>query len=144
MTNPTQIALLAIGLFILWKLFFARTSFLAYLVYHTNFQLLSFVLAILRFCIYGYATYILIAVFGNIGRVSTPEDVLTIIQARPSALGGPGLIGVLLGIVIGISAFSAIYSGSAGQGRTVTVEPIKTTPRPIVWFMVRMYRWIKR
>ena len=81
-------------------------------------------LAIIRAIFFGYICYALIAVYGNFGRIESLEDVLTILKARPSQLGGPGIIGVIVGGFICIFAFFGPWRPAMPsdvlQGRTIS------------------------
>ena len=132
-----KILLIAFGIFLLWNFFHRGYSFLGFLAMDASSTILNLVLALTRALLYGYFVYALFAVYGNFTRITTPGDIFTILAARPSAVGGAGILGVIAGVAVAITAFNlrAVPTPGPLQGRNVTVE---TNVNSFKVFVVRM------
>src|ERR1041384_1042875 len=92
--------LLASLLYFLWVFFHRKGTLLSYLALNLGNSFLDFALCIARGLLYGYIVYAFIAVYGSFARISSPSDIALILTSRPSAVGGPGILGVLFGALI--------------------------------------------
>lgn len=74
----------------------------------------------------GYMIYASIAIVGSADRMRTVQDVFTILGARPSQVGGVGVLGAVIGVIFGLFSFVhwTPYQNQGGiqQGRAVRFE----------------------
>ena len=129
-----KIILVALGLIFLWFLFHREKSLLRLVTFEATNLFVVLLLHILRAIFFGYICYALIAVYGSFGRIETLGDVLTILKARPSQVGGPGIIGVIVGGIVCVFAFfgprTPVMPADVLQGRTISDQRgIKRRPR---------------
>jgi hypothetical protein len=122
-----KIIMVASGVFFLWFFFHRRRSLLGLFTFHIASTFASSIVEVVRALLFGYIAYALVAVYGSIGSISTFADVITILSARPSQVGGAGIVGVIFGVLIGAVTFfspvSVAYSESnARQGRHLVHE----------------------
>jgi hypothetical protein len=119
-----KIILVALGLIFLWFFFHREKSHLRLVTFEASNVVVTLALAIIRGLFFGYICYALVAVYGNFGRIETLGDVLTILKARPSQLGGPGVIGVIVGGFICLFALFGprrpAMPSDVLQGRTIS------------------------
>ena len=130
MPQAVKIILIILGVIFLWWAFHRNESLFAFCTFRIASHALGTTVGIIRGLFFGYVGYALVAVYGSIGRISTFGDVLTILSARPSQVGGPGVIGVIFGIWVAIIAFGTTpvwTGGSKIQGRTIRFEVIRIT-----------------
>ena len=143
-----KIKLIVLGLFLLWFFFHREGSLLRLATMDLGSGTLAFALGLLRGLLLGYIVYVLVAVYGSIDRISSLNDISIILKARPSDVGGPGIIGVFFGVLTAFRGFSARPVQRSflqtPQGRTVRYETQTSLRRFVTRRLRQLLRWIER
>lgn len=137
-----KLVLILFGLFIAYRFLSNRTTFFGQVLGEGSGIIIGFLARVLRAFMYGWIAYALILIYGNFNRISTWSDVSTLLAARPSEGGGPGIFGVLLGIVFALRAF-CVPAVPAGQVQGPTFQTQVGT-RSVSASLVRLIRWTRR
>lgn len=137
-----KLFLIVSGLFFFWFFFHPRRSLLGLITFNVANQLYAFLLAVIRALLFGYIVYAMVAVYASFNRIATFSDILTILSSRPSQIGGPGIIGVLLGLLIAVVTYSSPISGGY-TGPAVYQARVVFTRQPRRRLFDRLFAWVR-
>jgi hypothetical protein len=132
----TNLALLVAIVFLFIAFFRVQGWFIRRVAEVITAQLVIFILRLVMALITGWVIYILIATVGMVDRIRSVEDILTILQARPSQIGGSAMIGLAIGIVFALFTFlhwNPQANQSVIQGQTVRFETLTRRTTVVGW-----------
>lgn len=112
-----------VAIIVLFLLFFrARNTFLRWVLAHALGNFTFFIVRLVVAFTTGYVIYASIAVLSSAGRLSSIDDVFTILLARPSQVGGLGILGAVIGFMFAATSYlnwNPYANSSIQQGRTI-------------------------
>src|ERR1700759_4868712 len=101
----TPIALLVALIFLFILFFKVQGWFIRNLAHYLTGQIVWFIVRLVVAIVTGYVIYISIVLIGMAGRIRSISDVFAILLARPSQIGGSGLVGVWIGLLFAFFSF---------------------------------------
>lgn len=142
----TKIALLVaiVYLFILFFRFQGR--FLVWIANSISGVLVVLFLRIAMALLTGWVIYILIAMVGMFDRIRSLDDIFTILQARPSQIGGSAMMGLAIGAVFAFFTYfrwNPNANSNVIQGQTVRFETLTRRISIVGWVRRQIQRRIK-
>jgi hypothetical protein len=132
----TKIGILVAIVFLFILFFRAQGWFIRRVAETITAQLVMFLVRLVMALVTGWVIYILITMIGIIDRIRSVDDIFTILQARPSQIGGSATIGLAIGIVFAL--FTLLHwnphaNQSVIQGQTVRFETLTRRVSIVGW-----------
>ena len=132
----TNLATLTIIICLFIGFFRFQGWFIRQVAEHITGRLIHFLFRTVLSLVTGWVIYILIVIVGMIPRIRSVEDILRILQARPSQIGGSATIGLVLGILFAL--FTYLHwrpQANSGviQGQTVRFEDMQGRGGIVRW-----------
>ena len=101
----TSIGILTVIICLILGFFWFQGWFLRRVAEHITGLLVSVLFRTVLSLVTGWVIYISIVMIGMLTRIRSADDVLTIIQSRPSQIGGSATLGLALGVLFAFYTF---------------------------------------